>query len=189
MPVGALLGASGAGRRAQLLAWRPDLGIREVDGDTEQQLISFGRGEFSGLVLAACGLLRLDLRNRIQAFIEPDALLPPPGQGALSLVVREGDEVADELAYGLHHNLTALRTAAERAFAARLGAGPLDPVGALAQIESDGSLRLEGLLATRDGSTLLRGEISGKPGEAEELGYELAEDILQQGGLAIMARP
>ena len=160
-----------------------------MGGDTEQQLISFGRGEFSGLVLAACGLLRLDLRNRIQTFIEPDALLPPPGQGALSLVVREGDEVTDELAYGLHHNLTALRTAAERAFVNRLGAGPLDPVGALAQIESDGSLRLEGLLATRDGSTLLRGEISGKPGEAEELGYELAEDILQQGGLAIMARP
>jgi len=151
--------------------------------DTRLKLL--GTGEFDAIVVAAAGLLRLDLRNRIDEFLDPEIVLPAPGQGALALEVRLGDDLAEELAYSLNHRETQLRVAAERAFLARLGAGCLAPAGALAYLE-EGELRLEGVVAAPDGSELIRGEIAGPPEEAAELGEELAADILEQGGEAIL---
>ncbi|MCH1927418.1 hydroxymethylbilane synthase, partial [Shewanella sp. C31] len=122
------------------------------------------------IVLAAAGLIRLDLRNRIDQFLEPEVMLPSPGQGALALEVRQGDDLAEELAYALHHHPSADRVRAERAFLRGLGAGCLAPVGALAQVAEDGTLLLEGAIVSPDGTSFIRAESEGEAAEAEELG-------------------
>ena len=185
LPKGARVGTSSVRRKAQLLAYRPDLTIVPLRGNLDTRLKLLGPGEFDAIVVAAAGLLRLDLRNRIDEFLDPEIVLPAPGQGALALEVRLGDDLAEELAYSLNHRETQLRVTAERAFLARLGAGCLAPAGALAYLE-EGELRLEGVVAAPDGSELIRGEIAGPPEEAAELGEELAADILDQGGEAIL---
>jgi len=185
LPKGARVGTSSVRRKAQLLAYRPDLEIVPIRGNVDTRLKLLGTGEVDAIVVAAAGLLRLDLRNRIDEFLDPEIVLPAPGQGALALEVRLGDDLAEELAYSLNHRETQLRVTAERAFLARLGAGCLAPAGALAYLE-EGELRLEGVVASPDGSELLRGEIAGPPEEAAELGEELAADILEQGGEAIL---
>ncbi len=185
LPKGARVGTSSVRRKAQLLAYRPDLEIVPIRGNVDTRLKLLGTGEVDAIVVAAAGLLRLDLRNRIDEFLDPEIVLPAPGQGALALEVRLGDDLAEELAYSLNHRETQLRITAERAFLARLGAGCLAPAGALAYLE-EGELRLEGVVASPDGSELLRGEIAGPPEEAAELGEELAADILEQGGEAIL---
>ena len=185
LPKGARVGTSSVRRKAQLLAYRPDLEIVPIRGNVDTRLKLLGTGEVDAIVVAAAGLLRLDLRNRIDEFLDPEIVLPAPGQGALALEVRLGDDLAEELAYSLNHRETQLRVTAERAFLARLGAGCLAPAGALAYLE-EGELRLEGVVASPDGSELIRGEIAGPPEEAAELGEELAADILEQGGEAIL---
>ncbi len=185
LPKGARVGTSSVRRKAQLLAYRPDLNVLPLRGNVDTRLKRLGSGEYDAIVLAAAGLLRLDLRNRIDEFLDPEVLLPAPGQGALALEVRRGDDLADELAYSLNHRETQVRVTAERAFLARLGAGCLAPVGALAYLEGE-DLRLEGVVASPDGGELIRGEIAGPVEEAKELGEELAEDILEQGGDAIL---
>ena len=185
LPKGARVGTSSVRRKAQLLAYRPDLEIVPLRGNVDTRLKLLGSGEFDAIVVAAAGLLRLDLRNRIDELLDSEIVLPAPGQGALALEVRLGDDLAEELAYSLNHRETQLRVTAERAFLARLGAGCLAPAGALAYLE-EGELRLEGVVAAPDGSELIRGEIAGPPEEAAELGEELAADILDQGGEAIL---
>ncbi len=185
LPKGAVVGTSSVRRRAQLLAYRPDLEVRPLRGNVDTRLDKLGSGEYHAIVIAAAGLLRLDLRNRIDEFIDPEILLPAPGQGALALEVRVGDDLAEELAYSLNHRETRARVTAERAFLAALGAGCLAPVGALAYVDDD-ILRLEGLVARPDGLEVIRGEIEGEIDEAKELGEELAADILEQGGDEIL---
>lgn len=92
-------------RKAQILALRPDLVVRDLRGNVDTRLAALGNGEYDGIVLAAAGLIRLDLRNRIDEFLDPGEVLPAPGQGALALEVREGDDLAEELCYALHHPL------------------------------------------------------------------------------------
>jgi len=185
LPRGARVGTSSVRRKAQLLAHRPDLEVLPLRGNVDTRLKRLGAGDFDAIVIAAAGLLRLDLRNRIDEFLDPEVMLPAPGQGALALEVRLGDDLAEELAYSLNHRETQARVTAERSFLARLGAGCLAPVGALAYLE-EGELRLEGLVAAPDGSEFIRGEIAGPPEEAAELGEELAADILEQGGEEIL---
>ncbi len=185
LPKGARVGTSSVRRKAQLLAYRPDLEVVPLRGNVDTRLKRLGAGEYDAIVIAAAGLLRLDLRNRIDEFLDPEVVLPAPGQGALALEVRRGDDLADELAYSLNHRETQARVTAERAFLAKLEAGCLAPVGALAYLEGD-ELRLEGVVAAPDGSELIRGEIAGPVEEARELGEELALDILEQGGADIL---
>ncbi|AFV77180.1 hydroxymethylbilane synthase [Thermus oshimai] len=188
LPKGAVVGTSSVRRKAQLLAYRPDLEVRPLRGNVDTRLAALGNGEYDGIVLAAAGLIRLDLRNRIDQFLDPEVMLPAPGQGALALEVRQGDDLAEEFVYALHHHPSYDRVRAERAFLKGLGAGCLAPVGALAQVEEDGLLRLEGILLSPDGKSFLRAEIEGEASEAEELGLELARDVLEQGGREILAK-
>jgi hydroxymethylbilane synthase len=185
LPRGARVGTSSVRRRAQLLAWREDLEIVPLRGNIDTRLKKLVSEDLDGIILAAAGLLRLDMRSRIGEFVDPEILLPSPGQGALALEVREGDDMADELAYSLNHGPTRARVRAERGFLHGLGAGCLAPVGALARIEDD-LLVLDAALFSLDGKTLIRGEIEGDPAEAWELGLELAADVVEAGGREIL---
>jgi hydroxymethylbilane synthase len=187
LPKGAVVGASSPLRQAQLRAYRPDLQIRELKGEVEERLAALAH-QVDGVVLGAASLLRLDLRNRIDQFVDPSIMLPAPGQGALGLVVRQGDDWAEELAYSQNHRPSFDRTLAERSFLQGLGAPLESPVGALALAPEDGSLHLEGVILSPDGLELIRGEIDGEASEARELGSELALDLLEQGGKELLAR-
>ena len=173
LPAGAVVGTSSVRRRAQILSYRPDLVVKPLRGNVETRLGALSRDEYDGI--------RLELRHLASEWIDPEIILPAPGQGALALEVRSGDDWAEELAYSLNHPITAARVAAERAFLATLGAGCLAPVGALATLAAD-ELKLEGVVAHPEGSELIRGEILGSLAEAQVLGEELATDILAQGG-------
>ncbi|MER3481979.1 MAG: hydroxymethylbilane synthase [Meiothermus sp.] len=183
---GATVGVNTLRRRAQLLAYRPDLNVQNVSGDVDDRLAALGTGDYDALIMGAASLLRLDLRNRIDQLIDPEYLLPAPGQGALGLEVRQGDDWAEELAYSLNHRISFDRTSAERAFLRALGAGDECPAAALALVESDNTLILQGGICSPDGKELLRAEIEGDAEEAEELGQELAQDLLGEGGKEIL---
>jgi hydroxymethylbilane synthase len=187
LPEGAVVGANAARRKAQLLFQRPDLQVREVRGDLEERLAALA-AEYDALIMGAAELLRLDLRNRIDQFIDPQTMLPAPGQGALGLEVRQGDDWAEELAYSLNHRPSFDRVLAERAFCRALGVDKGIPTAALAAVEDDGTLYLEGVLMLLDGSELIRGDIEGEAEEAEELGNELAQGLLEQGGRELVER-
>ncbi|GGJ49029.1 hydroxymethylbilane synthase [Deinococcus roseus] len=180
LPQGAVVGTSSTRRKALLKAYRPDLELRDLRGNVDTRLAALGRGEYDAIVLAAAGLIRMDLRNRIDEFLDVGILLPAPGQGALALQTRADDDLVIETAYSINDADTDDRITAERSFLHAIGMGCMAPVGALATIEK-GALKLEGAIAAPDGSTVIRASIEGDPEECEALGEELAEGMLQQG--------
>ncbi|GIW26591.1 hydroxymethylbilane synthase [Meiothermus sp.] len=186
LPKGAVVGVNSLRRRAQLLAYRSDLNIRDLEGDVDDRLAALGTGEYDAMIIGAASLLRLDLRNRIDQLIDPEIVLPAPGQGALGLEVRQGDDWAEELAYSLNHRASFVRTTAERAFLRALGAGDGCAAAALATLADDDSLLLQGVVASPDGRELIRAEIEGDAEEAAELGHDLAQDLLAEGGREIL---
>lgn len=185
LPGGAVVGVNSLRRKGQLLSYRPDLVIREFEGDIDERLAALA-GDFDAMIVGAASLLRLDLRNRIDQLLDPEVILPAPGQGALGLEVRQGDEWAEELAYSLNHRPSFDRANAERAFLRALAAGDDCPAGALAAVESDNTLVLSGVVCSPDGKDLIRAEIEGDAEEAHELGQELAQDLLSEGGQEIL---
>lgn len=185
LPPGAVVGTSSLRRKAQLLAYRQDLVVRDLRGNVDTRLAALGNGEYDAILLAAAA--------HPPGPEKPHRPVPGarghasrPGPSALALEVRQGDDLAEELCYALHHPPSHDRVRAERAFLKGLGAGCLAPVGALAQVAEDGTLLLEGGLFSPDGKSFIRAEIEGEASEAEELGLELARDVLEQGGREIL---
>ncbi|WP_027461482.1 hydroxymethylbilane synthase [Deinococcus murrayi] len=186
LPQGARVGTSSIRRKAFLRAYRPDLQVVDLRGNIDTRLAALGTGEYDAIVLAAAGLIRTELRHRIDEFIEPDVLLPAPGQGALALETRADDDLTIEVAYAIHDHLTDDRVTAEREFLAGLGAGCMAPVGAHATVQG-GLLTLEGWVGAVDGSKVIRATSSGDPAECADLGAELAADMLAQGAADLIA--
>ncbi len=182
LPTGATVATGSVRRRAQLAWLRPDLGFVELRGNMARRL---ERSEEVGAgVVALAALDRLGLRDRVTEILEPSLLLPQVGQGALAVECRADDAATLALLAGIddHGAHRALR--AERAFLAELGGGCSLPVGALATLGPDGGIALEGLLASRDGRTVLRRTSTGD--DPEVLGRRLARDLLERdGGLAL----
>ena len=154
--------------------------VIDLRGNIDTRLAALGTGDYDAIILAAAGLIRTELRHRIDEFIEPDILLPAPGQGALALETRADDDLSIEVAYAIHDHLTDDRITAEREFLAGLGAGCMAPVGAHATIKG-GTLTLEGWVAALDGTHVIRATSSGEASECADIGAELAEDMLKQG--------
>ena len=148
----------------------------EVSPDPADVVLSrLSAGEIDAALLPAATLTTLDLRNRIDALLDPETFAPTPGQGAVGLAVRSDDDLAFETAYSLQHRPSYDRIRAERAFAAALEG---QPVGALASVTDDGELTLFGAVVF-DGSTL-QATVTGEAREAEDLGRELANDVREQ---------
>ncbi|MPY67193.1 hydroxymethylbilane synthase [Deinococcus sp. SDU3-2] len=190
LPEGARVGTSSIRRKAFLRAFRPDLQVIDLRGNIDTRLAALGTPDYDAIILAAAGLIRTEMRHRIDEFVEPDLLLPAPGQGALALETRADDDLTIEVAYAIHDHLTDDRVTAEREFLAGLGAGCMAPVGAHATVKG-GLLTLEGWVGAVDGSQVIRATSSGDPAECADLGAELAADMLAQGAAALIdaARP
>ena len=185
LPQGARIGTSSVRRKAFLRAYRPDLNILDLRGNIDTRLAALSSGEYDAIILAAAGLIRLELRPRIDEFLEADVMLAAPGQGALALETRSDDDLSIEVAYAIHDRNTDDRITAEREFLAGLGAGCMAPVGAYATIKG-GVLTLEGWVGAIDGSQVIRATTGGDVAECADLGAELAQDMLGQGAAALI---
>jgi hydroxymethylbilane synthase len=183
LPDDAIVGTSSLRREAQLRARYPRLRIEPLRGNINTRLRKLDEDRYDAIILAAAGLKRLGLGARIRALIDPDDSLPAPGQGALAVECRtERVELVAALAV-LADGATTLATTAERAFSRALGGSCQTPLAAYAEWD-EGRLWLRGLLATRDGRNVLRGEMESAVADlagAQALGSALADDFLARG--------
>lgn len=185
LPAGAVVGTSSLRRRAQLLAMRPDLAIRDLRGNVNSRLAKLDGGEYDALILACAGLKRLGFGGRIKEVISRENLLPAVGQGALAIEARAEDKEILELIGFLDHEDTRAAASLERAFLARVEGGCQVPVGVYAQVK-EAVIEAEAVIASLDGSRVFRGKITGGLEEAASLGRQLAESLLADGALEIM---
>jgi hydroxymethylbilane synthase len=187
LPQGARLGTSSLRRQAQIRAARPDLVIEPVRGNVDTRLRKLDSGEFDAIVLASAGLHRLGLENRITEHLSEELVLPAVGQGALAIETRSDDQAVNDLVRVLEHETTRLACKAERAFLKGLGGGCLVPIAGRARVQA-GVLNLIGLVASPDGSEMVRGHRSGPMDDAESIGQSLADELIGQGADIILAR-
>lgn len=195
IPQGAVIATSSLRRRAQLLSSRPDLRIVDLRGNVDTRLAKLDQNrDWTAIVLAAAGLVRLGLARRIGERLPPEIMLPAPGQGALAVTVRvEDTAVSGWVRDAVHDEKTALQTAAERAFLRRLEGGCQVPVAAYAQPYSEGpniGLRLHGRVISLRGENSVDGHLMGlirDEAAASSLGAALAERLLEEGAATILA--
>jgi hydroxymethylbilane synthase len=185
MPRGARIGTGSMRRSAQLLAVLPDLAIVSLRGNLETRLKKIETENLQGIILAAAGMKRMGLTEKISQYLPIETMLPAVGQGALGLQIRDSDYALGELVAKLNHVPTAAEITAERSFLRHLGGGCLLPIAAFGKLE-DEQLTLEGLVAAPQGTSIIRDKVRGSVLEAEELGKKLAEIILEKGGKKLL---
>jgi len=185
LPRGAVVGTGSIRRQAQILALRSDLTVADIRGNVETRLKKLSEGICDAIILACAGLNRLGMHDRITAHLEFHEMLPAPGQGALALEVRKNDQCLADMVSFINHPPTALAVLAERAFLGCMGGGCNAPVAVHARIER-GIIEIEGLVASPDGSRVVRKSAQGAAEAAESLGVGLAESILEAGGEEIL---
>ncbi|MDE5179603.1 hydroxymethylbilane synthase [Vibrio fluvialis] len=187
LPHGAIVGTCSLRRQCQLKEARPDLVIKELRGNVGTRLGKLDAGEFDAIILAAAGLKRLKLEQRIRSFIEPEQSLPAVGQGAVGIECRLDDARLRELLAPLSHAETTDRVLCERAMNLTLEGGCQVPIGSYALLEGH-DLWLRALVGEPDGSHIVRGEIRGPRQDAERLGVELANRLLANGARDILTK-
>ncbi len=185
LPEGAVVGTSSLRRQCQLRAARPDLDIRDLRGNVGTRLGKLDAGDYDAIVLACAGLKRLGLGERITQALAPEQSLPAVGQGAVGIECRADDAAVLDLVAPLNDPDTAVRVHAERAMNHRLEGGCQVPIAGYAEL-ARGVLLLRGLVGSVDGREVIRGDIAGRPEDAELLGRTLAEDLLARGADRIL---
>ncbi|PHM36343.1 porphobilinogen deaminase [Xenorhabdus innexi] len=192
LPVGSIVGTSSLRRQCQLRRLRPDLVIRDLRGNVGTRLGKLDKGDYDAIILAAAGLKRLGLEDRIRMPLAPELLLPAVGQGAVGIECRLDDIQTRELLAPLNHRSTEICVLAERAMNTRLEGGCQVPIGSYA-IWQGSNIWLRALVGAPDGSAVIRGEriISSDSAvsseEACQAGISLAEELLEKGARQILA--
>jgi hydroxymethylbilane synthase len=207
LPNGAKIGTSSLRRSCQLLNNRPDLKIEQLRGNLDTRFRKLDEGQFDAIILAAAGIKRLGLDERISEILSPEISLPAIGQGAIGIECRIDDKFINKLIAPLNHPETSICVKAERAYLERLEGGCQVPIAAYARIVNQKSypsfppsskgrreeindsslitpnskLIMDGLVGSITGDRIIKGDIEGRPGHAESLGITLAEDVLSRG--------
>jgi len=184
LPKGARVGTSSLRRSAQLKALRPDLRLEMVRGNVETRLRKASE-ELDAVVLAYAGLRRLGLGDRATQVFSPEEMLPAVAQGALALEARSDDAATLKRLAALEDPETRWRIEAERGFLARIEGGCQVPIGGHATLEG-GQLRLRALVASLDGTRIIRAERRGPTSEARAMGVAVAEELLSRGADEIL---
>lgn len=185
LPAGAAVGTSSLRRRALVLARRPDLRTKPIRGNVETRVDKLAAGAYDAIVLASAGLRRLGVDPPHVTPLDVGEFVPAVGQGILAVEAREADREVLELLRRLDDTRSRSEALAERAFLSRLGADCHTPVAGHAQ--TDGSaLTLTGVVASLDGTTMLRAGATGPSREAERLGVALADELLAKGAKALL---
>ena len=185
LPENAVVGTSSQRRVSQLKSLRGDLIVKDVRGNVDTRLRKLDEGQYDALILASAGLRRLELDDRINATISPEEMVPAVGQGAIAIETRADDEFTVETTGDLDHEETRLCCLAERAFLRSLGGGCQFPIAGHATIDNE-ELKLDGLVATPDGATILRDKLSGTPNDPESIGSQLAKRLIDLGANSLL---
>ncbi len=185
LPAGARVATSSRRRSAQLLAQRNDLHFVDMRGNIPTRLKKMEEGQCDAMVLAAAGLLRLELGARIKEYLPLSISTPAVGQGALAIECRAADIDLCSILNEVEDTDTAREVEAERAFLDELGSGCSVPAGALGRVEGK-ILTLDGCVAALDGSQILRDKISGNKEDAFSLGKALAKKMQAAGAEKIL---
>jgi len=185
LPEGAVIGTSSLRRLAQLRYHFPHFTFKDIRGNLNTRLGKLDAGEFDALILAAAGLKRLGMSDRIHQVIPSEISLHAVGQGALGIECRGDDPEILDVLKAIEHSPTAQRCYAERAFLRELEGGCQVPIGVNTEIKGN-SLILTGMVARLDGTSLIKDTVTGEATEAEALGVELAQLLRQQGAQEIL---
>ncbi len=185
LPAASRVGTSSLRRQAQLRILRRDLEVVPLRGNLDTRLKKLDRGECDALVLAAAGLARLGLAERVTSYFAIDQMCPAVGQGALAIEIRQGDQRIERAVEPLDHAATHQAVRAERATLRRLGGGCQVPIAAHAVADGRG-LRLLGVVASTDADEVVRASAVGSTDDPEGLGAIVAQDLLRQGARTIL---
>ena len=172
-------------RRSQLLHIRPDLKIHDLRGNVPSRIKKFLESNWDGIILARAGVERLNLKKYISSFIDKNDILPAVGQGALGIEIHSENSPVDEILQSIHHEETYKAVLAERAFLRKLEGGCQVPIGAFAEIKSNG-LYMDGIVASVDGTLTFRKKVRGSSGNPEKVGKDLANDLIKAGAKEIL---
>lgn len=185
LPANASVGTSSLRRQTQLLAIRSDINLLSLRGNIHTRLKRLDQGDYDAIILAAAGLKRMHMGDRIRSYLSIEESLPAAGQGALGVECRLDDTATQAMIASLNDPVTNTCVTAERALCRQLNGGCQVPVAAYAHIQH-GKLILKGLVASRDGVRILRVRLEGEPANAESMGIRAADELLQQGAEKIL---
>ena len=186
LPQGARIGSSSLRRQAQLRARRPDVEVVPLRGNVNTRLRKLADGEYDAIILASAGLERLGLDAHITERFPVEQMLPAAAQGVVGIECLEDRTALRELLARIEDPVSKLTTAAERAVAATLDANCQSPVASYATIDGD-TLTIAALVASEDGRTVLREQVTGDAVDAVSLGRAVAARLLEQGASDLLA--
>lgn len=179
LPKGAKIGTGSKRRTYQLLKYRPDLEIVPIRGNIDTRIRKIEDENLHGIVLAASGLIRADLEERISYYIPTDVMVPAPAQGALAIEIRKDDSIIEDIVSHIKDETTEIQVAAERGFLTGVNGSCHVPMGAYCEIKDD-NITLTGLYGDEDGDKLVIKSLEGKIEDASKLGFELADIVLKE---------
>ena len=185
LPENAKIGTSSLRRQCQIKERFPEAEILSLRGNVNTRLAKLDAGEYDAIILASAGLKRLGMSDRITACLDTSISLPAIGQGAVGIECRENDVEINQYLKALRDEDTTIRVMAERAMNERLKGGCQVPIAGFAEIEGD-ELFMRGLVGSPDGAILYRAERRGSFSEAESMGQDIADDLLEQGADEIL---
>ena len=186
LPHGSIVGTSSLRRQSQLQHRFPHLKIESLRGNVQTRLRKLDEGQYAAIILAAAGLIRLDLGNRIRQFISPENSIPAVGQGALGIEIRADRTDLIEVLAPLNHIDTQLCVEAERGFSRALAGSCTVPLGAYALRDGE-NINMTGFVASVDGTQMVRDNITGLTANAQEVGRALAAKLVARGADKILA--
>lgn len=187
LPKGAVLGTSSLRRQANIASRFPDLVIKPLRGNLDTRLGKLDAGEYDAIILAAAGLERLGMAERIRYVIPAETSLPAPGQGALAIEIHQSREDVKALLAPLHDENTDITVRAERMLSRLFGGSCQIPLAAYATLDK-GVLRLRAMIATPDGQEVIMADESTDNRDPEALGKKVGEKLTEQGALAILKK-
>ena len=180
LPTGSRIGTGSQRRAVQIHSMRPDLEVCGLRGNIDTRIKKAFSNELEGIIMAAAALVRLGMEDKITEHLSTEDFIPAVGQGALGIEIRADDANSYEIVVPLNHDSTWQSITAERAFLRALGGGCRAPIAALGSVEN-GILRLNGIVSDPKGNTILHANVEGNASNAEEVGEELASEMIRLG--------
>ncbi|MEE0452306.1 hydroxymethylbilane synthase [Peptacetobacter sp.] len=179
LPIGATIGTGSKRRKYQLLRKRPDLNIVPIRGNIETRISKIESENLDGIVLAASGVIRADLEEKITEFLPVDLMIPAPAQGALALEIRENDEELEKMIDAIKDEISQIQTDAEKSYLAGIDGSCHIPMGAYCEVDGE-KLILTGIFGDEDGEKITVASLEGEKDNPKELGSKLAKLVLEK---------
>ena len=179
LPIGATIGTGSKRRKYQLLRKRPDLNIVPIRGNIETRISKIESENLDGIVLAASGVIRADLEEKITEFLPVDLMIPAPAQGALALEIRENDEELEKMIDAIKDEISQIQIDAERSYLAGIDGSCHIPMGAYCEVDGE-KLILTGIFGDEDGEKITVASLEGDRDNPKELGSNLAKLVLKK---------